>query len=250
MRLRGSHRIVAALPAAVLTMGPAAIAAAQIPAGPPRPYPIYLEVPGYPAAAAAAGVTGLVRVEVVLGRGVVGQPRTTTPNVPHLSDAALAAARESRFGCFGCLDTPTAYAVTYDFRAPRADGEQPTVSLGTDGVVLTIPSMTMPSPPRTVDHIEGRPTPSLRPVWLTHPSYPVIARAARIQELVEVRVAVRADGTVASADAVPASPYLELAALEAARETRFICRDCDPSTTQNYSLLYEFRFADGGPWPP
>jgi len=248
MPLRGSRRIAAALAANVLALCTAAIAAAQIPSGPPRPYPIYLDVPGYPAAAAAAGLTGVVRVEVVIDRGVVSQPRTTTPDVPHLSDAALTAARESRFGCWRCAGTPTTYAVTYEFRAPRAAEEQPTVSMVANGVVVTIPSMTMTAAPGTAYDAEGRPTPSLRPIWLTHPSYPVMARAARIQGMVEVRVTVGADGSVTSTDLSSTAPFLDEAALEAARETHFICRDCDPATPQTYSLLYEFRFADGGPW--
>jgi len=249
MRFRGCRRIAVALAANVLAMGPAAIASAQMPSGPPRPYPIYLDVPGYPAAAAAAGVTGVVRIEVVIGRGVVSQPRATTPDLPHLSAAALTAARESRFGCWGCADTPTTYAVTYEFRAPRANGEQPSVSLLANGGVLTIPSMTLTAAPRTPYDTAGRPTSSLRPIWLAQPSYPVMARAARIQGLVEVRVTVGADGSVTSTDLPSTAPLLAEAAIEAARETHFICRDCDPATSQTYSLLYEFRFADGGPWP-
>jgi TonB family protein len=65
-----------------------------------------------------------------------------------------------------------------------------------------------------------------RSVWaspLVPPTYPPLARAARIAGDVQVRIGVRRDGTVASAEVVSGHPMLQPAALASAQKSTFRC---------------------------
>ena len=59
------------------------------------------------------------------------------------------------------------------------------------------------------------------PVGTSLPTYPPMARAACVQGMVAVLVAISPDGTVASADALYGHPLLRGAATQAARQWRF-----------------------------
>jgi TonB family protein len=74
------------------------------------------------------------------------------------------------------------------------------------------------------------------------PAYPPIARAARVQGVVIVALTVGADGRVESTTIERDIPLLSRGAVEAAKDSGFICRDCTGPMT--YRLKYDFRLAD------
>lgn len=80
------------------------------------------------------------------------------------------------------------------------------------------------------------------PVRVPRPVYPPIAVSARISGEVEVKVAVRPDGSVESAAIVRSVSLLSQAALQAAQKSQFECRDCSESTP--YSLVFAFRLGE------
>jgi Gram-negative bacterial TonB protein C-terminal len=94
-------------------------------------------------------------------------------------------------------------------------------------------------------------------VSLSPPPYPVIARTAHIAGLVTLKIGVRQDGTVASAEMVSGPPLLERAAIQSATASRFECRSCSDEVTF-YSLVYSFELVptddcslpDGPPGDP
>lgn len=72
--------------------------------------------------------------------------------------------------------------------------------------------------------------------------YPPLSRQARISGDVKVNIHVRADGTVASAEALSGHPMLAPAAVENAKKSEFECRGCTSET--EYVLTYTFGFID------
>jgi TonB family protein len=77
------------------------------------------------------------------------------------------------------------------------------------------------------------------------PVYPPLARQANIFGEVKVDVAIRRDGSVASAKLFSGHPMLAMAALESARQSQFECRGCrDGETT--LSLTYAFEMKNDG----
>ena len=81
------------------------------------------------------------------------------------------------------------------------------------------------------------------PIALRGPSILPSQSRRGISGDVEVRVAVRPDGSVESAAIVSGEPLLQPAALEAARQSRFECRGCSEAVTR-YSLVFAFQFAE------
>jgi TonB family protein len=79
----------------------------------------------------------------------------------------------------------------------------------------------------------------LVPFWLVIPEYPQIAQAARVQGVVTVMLAVGADGRVESTTIDRDIPLLRKAAVEAAKDSGFICRGCTGPMT--YRITYDFR---------
>ncbi len=69
--------------------------------------------------------------------------------------------------------------------------------------------------------------------------YPPLARQARIMGDVVLRLQVRQDGTVQSAEVVTGHPILKQAALESAQKSQFECRECRNSETL-FSMTYIF----------
>jgi TonB family protein len=83
-------------------------------------------------------------------------------------------------------------------------------------------------------------------IWLPRPEYPFIARATRLQGLVEVVVDVASDGTVVSATMRSGHALFRDAVLEAARETYFMTRSSGAPVLP-YVLTYTFALGDSGP---
>ena len=87
-------------------------------------------------------------------------------------------------------------------------------------------------------------------ISLFNPTYPPLARQARISGDVELKVEIRKDGSVESAVVVSGHPMLTKAALNSANRSQFQCRGCEDEVTP-YSLIYSFDLiaGPGGPCP-
>ena len=75
--------------------------------------------------------------------------------------------------------------------------------------------------------------------------FPPLARMANIVGEVKIRVGIRKDGSVASAELVSGHPMLKQAALESAQMSQFECRGCSEAVTP-YLLTYTFEIKDDG----
>ena len=82
----------------------------------------------------------------------------------------------------------------------------------------------------------------LVPFWLVIPAYPQIAQATRVQGIVVVALTVGPDGRVESTTLERDIPLLSKRAVDAARDSGFICRGC--TGPMAYRLTYHFQFAD------
>lgn len=76
---------------------------------------------------------------------------------------------------------------------------------------------------------------------LTNPVYPQLALQARVVGDVELKLLIRPDGTVESAEAVRGPGMLAQAAVESAKNSRFDCSSCTETLT-SYRLMYSFQF--------
>jgi len=78
---------------------------------------------------------------------------------------------------------------------------------------------------------------------LSPPTYPPLARQARIAGTVELNVALRPDGSVDSVSLISGHPMLSPAAVESARQTRFKCTEClEPLAL--YHMTYKFELGE------
>jgi TonB family protein len=77
---------------------------------------------------------------------------------------------------------------------------------------------------------------------LSPPIYPPLARDARIMGDVDIRLLIRKDGSVASAELLSGHPMLAPAALASAKQSQFECRECS-AEANSYTLTYEFHVA-------
>jgi TonB family protein len=75
---------------------------------------------------------------------------------------------------------------------------------------------------------------------LSNPVYPQLAKQARVAGDVELKLNVRADGTVESADVISGPGMLRQAALDSARQSQFNCRQCSEDVN-SYRLVYTFQ---------
>lgn len=85
-------------------------------------------------------------------------------------------------------------------------------------------------------------------VNIFNPTYPRLARAARVTGEVELKLEIRGDGSMDSAVVVSGHPLLIDAALSSARQSRFECRECK-SLTIPYVLTYSFQIVASPDWP-
>ena len=76
---------------------------------------------------------------------------------------------------------------------------------------------------------------------LSLPTYPPLAREARIAGDVRIQVQIRRDGSVASTEVESGHPMLKPAALASAQNSTFECRGCTEEITA-YILTYTFGF--------
>jgi hypothetical protein len=75
---------------------------------------------------------------------------------------------------------------------------------------------------------------------LSNPVYPKLARQATVQGDVELKLSIRADGTVESAEYVRGPAMLVQAATDSAKNSKFDCSSCiEPPTS--YRLVYSFQ---------
>lgn len=83
---------------------------------------------------------------------------------------------------------------------------------------------------------------------LSPPIYPPLARQARIMGDVKLKVDIRPDGSVESAEVISGHPILKLAALDSAKNSVFECRGCEGPQTS--SLVYNFVILDTAEFKP
>lgn len=90
----------------------------------------------------------------------------------------------------------------------------------------------------------GQGSPSQGPIELVKlypPTYPPLARQARIEGDVKIEVSVRQDGSVDSAEVVSGHPMLKQAALDSVQQSQYACRSCSKDATP-LMLMYTFGF--------
>jgi TonB family protein len=79
---------------------------------------------------------------------------------------------------------------------------------------------------------------------LLAPAYPPIARQARIEGDVHLKISVHSDGSVESVTPIDGPPLLVQAAVDSARQSHFECRGCGESNA-NVSFTYSFQLSGG-----
>jgi hypothetical protein len=77
-------------------------------------------------------------------------------------------------------------------------------------------------------------------ISLFNPTYPPLARQARISGEVELKVGIRRDCGIESAVAVGGHPMITQAALNSGRQSRYECQRCSGEMTL-YSVIYSFQ---------
>jgi len=85
-------------------------------------------------------------------------------------------------------------------------------------------------------------------ISLANPTYPPLARQARISGDVELKLGIRKSGEIDSLVLVSGHPMLAQAALNSAQHSRFECAGCKNEVTFR-SLIYSFQFEASPGWP-
>jgi TonB family protein len=80
-------------------------------------------------------------------------------------------------------------------------------------------------------------------VKLLPPTYPPLARVARVSGDVQIQLSIRRDGSVESTNVVSGHPLLKQAALESGQKSTFDCHNCR-ADGNSYGLTYSFRLRD------
>lgn len=83
---------------------------------------------------------------------------------------------------------------------------------------------------------------------LSPPSYPPLARQARIMGVVKVQTSIHNDGSVESAEVISGHPLLKQAALDSAQKSQFECNRCAEGTTP-LEMTYTFDLDAAKPDP-
>jgi TonB family protein len=78
---------------------------------------------------------------------------------------------------------------------------------------------------------------------LSQPTYPPLARQARVGGDVRIKLEIKADGSIESAKTVSGHPMLAQAALDSAKQSRFECRDCEVNSNASEILTYSFQIS-------
>ena len=77
---------------------------------------------------------------------------------------------------------------------------------------------------------------------LSPPTYPPLARQARIGGDVNIELAIHADGRIESVKAISGHPMLVQSALDSAKQSSFKCRDCTVDLV-SATLTYSFEIS-------
>ncbi|MDE3180792.1 MAG: M56 family metallopeptidase [Acidobacteriota bacterium] len=178
---------------------------------------IYNVDPKYPEAAVKAKIQGTVVADVSIGRqGNVTNVRTLGgPEI--LDEAVITALKQWRFKPDPLLPARTTVRVDFRFR-PKSH------------IKLAV------SPPGI--HAQFNPASGLKLINHVFVVYPPLARVARLQGNVVLRITVDKDGTVSNTDVLSGHPLLIKAALEAVREWKFSPPANAPVTT---NVTFTFR---------
>ncbi|HTW32137.1 MAG TPA: TonB family protein [Candidatus Sulfotelmatobacter sp.] len=78
------------------------------------------------------------------------------------------------------------------------------------------------------------------------PLYPPLAREARIMGDVEVKLAIRRDGSVVSAEVISGHPMLKPAALLSAQKSTFSCNPGCTDDVTTFVMTYTFGMRENG----
>lgn len=81
---------------------------------------------------------------------------------------------------------------------------------------------------------------------LADPTYPPLARQARIMGDVNLMLTIRQDGSVESGVVVSGHPMLKQAALDSAQRSQFECRGCGEAIS-SYALKFKFQIVPSDP---
>ena len=81
---------------------------------------------------------------------------------------------------------------------------------------------------------------------LSQPTYPPLARQARISGDVILLLRIRRDGSIESAEVVSGHPLLAQTAMDSAQHSRFECRECSETLTA-LRLVYTFQLVGPNP---
>jgi TonB family protein len=78
---------------------------------------------------------------------------------------------------------------------------------------------------------------------LSPPTYPPLARQARIGGDVTIELAIQADGSIESVKAINGHPMLVQSALDSAKQSSFKCLDCTVGLVVSATLTYSFQIS-------
>ena len=84
--------------------------------------------------------------------------------------------------------------------------------------------------------------------WLQMPCYPPLAREARVQGTVKVKVAVAGDGTVASAEPIEGNPMLRAAAVANIQTWKFGAGESQDLSRLRTTVAFEYKLEDESDW--
>ena len=166
--------------------------------------------PAYPEAARAAGVSGVVILELRVGKDGSVRDATILRSVPLLDQAALDAARQWRYQPVLLNGVPTELVLTAT--VTFVQGGQP----GSAADAASMAAAAAGQPVRVGGDVkEPRRLKNVAPV------YPDAARAAGIQGVVIIEAVIDPQGQVSDARVLRSIPLLDEAALDAVRQWTF-----------------------------
>lgn len=158
--------------------------------------------PVYPPLAQASKVSGVVILEVLIGRDGTVEEAQVLRSIPLLDQAAVDAVMQWRFRptLLNGVPVPVIMTVTVNFTLQDSAGQRAWIS-----------EDSRQAPQRRVPHL----------IKDVKPTYPAIARSAGIEGTVELEATIGTDGSVTNARVTRSIPLLDEAALEAVRQWQF-----------------------------
>lgn len=163
---------------------------------------VHIVTPHYPAEAKKAGIQGTVELEATLNKYGVITDLKLISGPPALVESAEDAVRHWRYAPSPLLPARTRIDIRYTL-AERKPGAHASV-IHTPGISTELALAS-----------------GLRPVHIVDPVYPPLAKRARIQTNVVLRVTVDKAGNVSSVEPIAGHPLLIEAAEDAVRQWRF-----------------------------